>query len=115
MIRLRSRIWDLSERIEERLAYYPRWRRFSRRFLGGPKHRPRVMLFFGTSDTPDPRNDFRELRNPVRGFTFPWYNAACGCGWDSWHRDEGSAFRAAKEHSPHVRPDLLRAIEDAEP
>ena len=114
-MRLRSRVWDFSEQVEERLADYPRWRRFSRRFLGGPKHRTCVMLFFNASNVTDPRVDPHELPNPVRGITVPWYNAVCGCGWDSWHRDEESAFRAAREHSPHVRPDLLREVADGEP
>jgi hypothetical protein len=113
VMRMRSRVWDFSEQAEERLAYYPRWRRFSRRFLGGPKHRTRVCLFFGTDDAP--RHDVFSRPNPSSGHTVAWYNAVCGCGWESWHRDEASAFRAAAEHSPHVRPDLLREIADEEP
>lgn len=105
-MQFRSALWDLENRLSEWGAAYPRWRRLRRRTLGEPKHRVYVGLFFGTEEPEGV--SARPTRN---GGDRPWYIAACGCGWESRHSERDAAFRAAAEHSPYVRPNLLSEVE----
>jgi hypothetical protein len=110
-VQVRSHLWDLENRFHEWLdSYYPRFRWVQRNLL--VRHRTYVMLLFGEKE-PDGLGMTRP--SPLTGEDTPWFMALCkGCRWERRYSDMDSALAAARDHSPHVRRDVLSALEPSE-